>query len=104
MQRGRHNTLKFFSSEDDEEEEKEEEEKISAQEEGYETTEEEHPTLDIGKIVALSRVPRFHTLRLKGSIQGQKVTVLVHGGSTKKFIYVALVEKRKLQDETLMFS
>ena len=45
-------------------------------------------------------VPRFHTLRLKGSIQGQKVTVLVDGGATPNFIAANLVERRKLQAET----
>ena len=66
----------------------------------YETIEEEEPTPDTGKNAALSGVPRFHTLRLKGSIQGQKVTVLVDGGSNQKFIDVALVERRNLQAET----
>ena len=39
-------------------------------------------------------------MRLKGGIQGQKVTVLVDGGDTHKFIDAALVERRKLQSET----
>ena len=45
-------------------------------------------------------MPRFHTLRLKGNIQGQKVTILVDGGATHNFIYATLVERRKLQVET----
>ena len=45
-------------------------------------------------------MPRFHTLRLKGNIQGQKVMVLVDGGATHNFIDAALVERRKLQAET----
>ena len=45
-------------------------------------------------------MPRFHTLRLKGSIQGQNVIVLVDGGATHKFIYAAIVERIKLQYET----
>ena len=44
-------------------------------------------------------MPIFHTLRIKGNIQGQKVMVLVDGGSTHNFIYVALVERRKLKIE-----
>ena len=44
-------------------------------------------------------VPRFHTLKLKGNVQGQKVTVLVDGGATHKLIYETLVERRKLQAE-----
>ena len=39
-------------------------------------------------------------MRLKGNIQGQKVTVLVDGGATHKFIDAALVERINLQAET----
>ena len=45
-------------------------------------------------------MPIFHTLRLKGNIQGQKVTVLGDAGATHNFIDAALVERRKLQDDT----
>ena len=45
-------------------------------------------------------MPRFHTLRLNGNIQGQKVTILVDGGETNNFIDTALVERRKLHTET----
>ena len=47
----------------------------------------------------LSGVPRFHTLRFKSTIQGQKVTFLVDGGATHKFIDVALVQRRNIHDE-----
>ena len=44
----------------------------------YETAkEEEQPHQNNSKIVVLSGVPRFHTLRLKGVLQGKKITVLV---------------------------
>ena len=89
--------IEFFY-EYDEEEEEEEESQLVAQY-GYQTVEEEEPTPDTGKIAALSGVPRLHTLRLKGSIQGQKVVVLVDGGATHNFIYVVLVERIKLQVE-----
>ena len=46
----------------------EEEIQLETQEEGCEIVEEEKPTLDIGKIVVLSGVPRFHTLRHKGRV------------------------------------
>ena len=45
-------------------------------------------------------LPRFHTLRLKGNIQGHKVMVIVDGGANKKFIDASLVYRRKLQAET----
>ena len=77
----------------------EEEIQLAAQEEGYETTEEEEPTLEIGKIAILLGGPRFHTLRLKGNIQGQKVTVLVDRGATHNFIDEGLLERRNLQDQ-----
>ena len=54
----------------------------------------------MGKIAALSGVPRFHTLRLKGNIQGKRVTVLVDDGATHNFIDATLVERRKLQAKT----
>ena len=43
-------------------------------------------------------------MRLKGNIQGQKVTVLVDGGATQNFIDAALVERKKFQDEICMVS
>ena len=42
---------------------------------------------------------RVHTLRLKGNIQGQNVTVLVDGGATHNFIEIALEERRNLHPE-----
>ena len=39
-----------------------------------------------GVIAMLSGVPRFHTLRVKGVVQGHKVGVLIDGGATHNFI------------------
>ena len=44
-------------------------------------------------------MPRFHTLRFKSTIQGQKVTFLVDGGATHKFIGVASVHRRNIYAE-----
>ena len=59
---------------------------LPPEEEGYEIVEEYHPTLETGKFALLSCVPRSHTLRVKGNIQGQKVMTLVDGGATHNFI------------------
>ena len=53
----------------------------------------------MGKIEGYTGVPRSHTLRLKGNIQGQKFTILLDGGVTHNFIDADLVERRKLQAE-----
>ena len=62
--------------------------------------EEEQPHQTNSKIFVLSGLPRFHTLRLKGVLQGQKITVLVDGGTTHNFIDSSLVERRKIPTET----
>ena len=33
-----------------------------------------------GVITTLSRVPRFHTLRIRGVVQGHRIGVLIDGG------------------------
>jgi hypothetical protein len=45
-------------------------------------------------ISTLSGVPRFHTFRVRGVLQGQRVTVLIDGGATHNFIDLALVTRR----------
>jgi hypothetical protein len=45
-------------------------------------------------IATLSGVPRFHTFRVCGVLQGQRVTVLIDGGETHNFIDSALVARR----------
>ena len=46
-----------------------------------------------GVIATLSGVPSFHTLRVKGVVQGHMVGVLIDGGTTHNFIDVAWVAK-----------
>jgi hypothetical protein len=52
-----------------------------------------------GTIATLSGVPRYNTLRLKGLIQGQCMTVLVDVGATHNFIDASLVARRGLHME-----
>ena len=66
----------------------------------YEIVEEEgEPHRTSSKIDVLSGVPQFHTLRLKGVLQGKKITVLVDGGATHNFIDSTLVERIKIHIE-----
>jgi hypothetical protein len=50
-----------------------------------------------GTIATLSGVPRYNTLRLKGLVQGQRMTTLVDGGATHNFIDASLVARRGLR-------
>ena len=60
----------------------------------YETTEEEENSPQTSnKIVDLTGVPYFHTLRMKGVLQVQRIIVLIDEGATHKFIYASLVKK-----------
>jgi hypothetical protein len=45
----------------------------------------------------LSIVSRYETIRLRGLIQGKRVTTLVDGGETHNFIDATLVARRGLQ-------
>jgi hypothetical protein len=57
------------------------------------------PLQDIPKgvtISTLSGVPKYYTFRIRGIVQGQRVTTLVDGGATHNFIDVALVTRRKI--------
>ena len=47
----------------------------------------------------LSRVPRFHTLRVRGIVQGHRVGALIDGGETHNFIDAAWVAKRGISTE-----
>jgi hypothetical protein len=50
-----------------------------------------------GTIATLSGIPRYNTLRLKGLVQGQRMTALVDGGATHNFIDASLVARRGLR-------
>jgi hypothetical protein len=47
-------------------------------------------------IASISGVPKFITLRMRGVLQGQRVTILINGGASRKFINVSLVNIRHL--------
>jgi hypothetical protein len=47
-------------------------------------------------IASISGVPKFNTFRMRGVLQGQRVTVLIDGGASHNFIDVALVNRRHL--------
>ena len=78
-----------------------EEGNTSDQEEAYETTaeEENQPSPDKARMAVLSAVPRYHTIRCKGVVLGQRASVLVDGGATHNFIDAEMVEKRKIPSE-----
>ena len=67
----------------------------------YEIDEEEEklPQPSI-KIAVLNGVPWYHTLRLKGVLQGQRITVLVDVGATHNFIDASLLEKKNMPTES----
>jgi hypothetical protein len=52
-----------------------------------------------GTIATLLGVPRYNTLRLKGLVQGKRMTALVDGGATHNFIDASLVARRGLCTE-----
>ena len=48
----------------------------------------------------MTGVPRFHTLRIRGTVQGHRVGVLIDGGASHNFIDAAWVKKRDIQTES----
>jgi hypothetical protein len=52
-----------------------------------------------GVTTTLSGVPRYDTLQIRGTIQGQQVIVLIDGEATHNFIDASLVSRRALQTE-----
>jgi hypothetical protein len=54
-----------------------------------------------GVIATLSGVPRFHTFRVRGVVQGHRVGVLIDGGATHNFIDVAWVTRRGIPTKSL---
>ena len=50
-------------------------------------------------IVTLTRVPTFHTIRIRGRIQGQRAIALIDGGATHNFIDASWVERKSFPIE-----
>ena len=53
-----------------------------------------------GALVALRGVPKYLTLRVRGTVHGQGVSVLVDNGATHNFIDAQMVERRGIQTES----
>jgi hypothetical protein len=51
--------------------------------------------------VTLSGVPRYDTLQIRGTIQGQRAIALIDGGATHNFIEASLVSRWALQTEEI---
>ena len=47
-----------------------------------------------GALAALRGVPKYLTLRIRGTIRGQRVSALVDSGATHNFIDAQMVERR----------
>jgi hypothetical protein len=52
-----------------------------------------------GVIATLSGVPKYDTLQIRGTIQGQRAIAQIDGGATHNFIDASLVSRRALQTE-----
>eukprot|EP00253_Pinus_taeda_P018255 PITA_18255 len=52
-----------------------------------------------GALAALRGVPKYLTLRIRGIVRGQRVSVLVGSGATHNFIDAQMVERRGIQTE-----
>ena len=46
-----------------------------------------------------SQDPTFHTIRIRGSIQGQRAIALIDGGATHNFIDASWVERKRFPTE-----
>eukprot|EP00253_Pinus_taeda_P036497 PITA_36497 len=53
-----------------------------------------------GALAALQGVPKYLTLRVRGTVRGQRVSVLVDSGTTHNFIDAQMVEQRGIQTES----
>jgi hypothetical protein len=45
-------------------------------------------------MASMSGFLRYHTFRVRGVLQGNKVTILINGGASHNFIYGNMVERR----------
>jgi hypothetical protein len=64
--------------------------------ETLEVAEEEVPELDCvagekATLPSINGVPKFNTFRMRGVLQGQRVSVMIDGGTSHNFIDVALL-------------
>jgi len=53
-----------------------------------------------GALVALRGVPKYLMLCIRGTVRGQRVSILVDSGSTHNFIDAQMVEQRGIQTES----
>ena len=103
--KGKAQYIEVFSDNDEYEGGMDEEGNFLYQEKAYETTskegkqEENHPSPDKARMVVLSAVPHYHTIRCKGVVLGQRASVLVDGGDTHNFIDEEMVEKINITSE-----
>ena len=58
---------------------------------GHDSATEERATL-----ASISGVPKYNTFRMRGVLQGQKVSVLIDGGASHNFIDSALLQRRHI--------
>jgi hypothetical protein len=58
---------------------------------GHDSTTEERDTL-----ASISGVPKYNTFRMRGVLQGQKVSVLIDGGASHNFINSSLLQRRHI--------
>jgi hypothetical protein len=50
-------------------------------------------------MASMSGFPRYHTFRVRGVLQGHKVTILIDGGASHNFIDANMVERRGIPIE-----
>jgi len=53
-----------------------------------------------GALASLQGVPKYLTLRVRGTVRGQRVSLLVDSGATHNFIDAQMVEQRGIQIES----
>jgi hypothetical protein len=58
---------------------------------GHDSATEERATL-----ASISGVPKYNTFRMRGVLQGQKVSVFIDGGASHNFIDSALLQRRHI--------
>jgi hypothetical protein len=66
-----------------------------------ETTKEESPSHGMtieekATLASISGVPKYNTFRMRGVLQGQKISVLIDGGASHNFIDSSLLQRRHI--------